>query len=270
MAAFERGHQLFERRVRRVVVARVAVALLLLAEDAVELLHGLVEVAGGRVDRGGDRDVRGRASCGRPRARLWCESSTSISSSSARRPWCLPERCPAPGAARGSGRRARNSRAFLAAVRSAISASTSASAELAGLRAGLAARRRRSRSGSRKSSAAARIAGAELARIHGAVGVAHVFEDRGQRLGGVQVVVQAVAECLRRPRRCAPASCSFDALGEAVGFQAQLEIAQALDGGGGRFQPVEGEVERLAIGHRGQQVADGLRRDSRGPAGRAG
>ena len=47
--------------------------------------------------------------------------------------------------------------------------------------------------------------------------------------------------------------------GVLVGFQAQLEIAQAVDGGGGGFQPVEGEVERLAIGHGGQQVADGFR-----------
>ena len=35
------------------------------------------------------------------------------------------------------------------------------------------------------------LPGAELARVHGGVGVAHVLEDGGQRFGGVQIVVQA-------------------------------------------------------------------------------
>ena len=46
-----------------------------------------------------------------------------------------------------------------------------------------------------------RVAGAELAGIHGAVGIAHEFEDRGQRFGGIQIVVEAVGERLRRLRR---------------------------------------------------------------------
>src|ERR1017187_6434323 len=41
------------------------------------------------------------------------------------------------------------------------------------------------------------VAGTELARVHGAVGVAHVLENRGQRLGSIQVVVQAVDKSLR-------------------------------------------------------------------------
>ena len=53
------------------------------------------------------------------------------------------------------------------------------------------------------------VAGAELARIHGAVGVAHVFENRRQRLGGIQIVVQAVGERLRRPAAVRAAICSF-------------------------------------------------------------
>ena len=50
----------------------------------------------------------------------------------------------------------------------------------------------------RKSSAGGGVAGAKLARIHGAVGVANVFENRRQGFGRVQVVVQALVE---RPRR---------------------------------------------------------------------
>ena len=38
------------------------------------------------------------------------------------------------------------------------------------------------------------VASAELAGIHGAVSVAHVFEDSGQRFGGIEVVIEAVAE----------------------------------------------------------------------------
>ena len=68
-------HQLFERGVRRVVVARVAVAGFLAAEDAVELLHRFVEVAGGRVDRGGDRDLRAGLLAVARRAPLWYGSS---------------------------------------------------------------------------------------------------------------------------------------------------------------------------------------------------
>ena len=38
------------------------------------------------------------------------------------------------------------------------------------------------------------IAGAELARVHGGVRVADVFEDRGQRLRRIQIVIQALFE----------------------------------------------------------------------------
>ena len=111
---------------------------------------------------------------------------------------------------------------------------------------------------SRNSSARGGVARAELAGVHGAVGVAHVLEDGGQGFGGVQIVVQAVGKCLRSLRGAGHQRL-VDAFGVLVGFQPQLEIAQPVDGGGGRFQPVEGEVERLAVGHRSQQVADGFR-----------
>ena len=49
--AFHGGNEFLEGSVGGIVVAGVAVALLFLAEDAVELLHGIVEVARRRVNR---------------------------------------------------------------------------------------------------------------------------------------------------------------------------------------------------------------------------
>jgi len=46
------------------------------------------------------------------------------------------------------------------------------------------------------------------------------------------------------------------AFGKLIGIEAQLEIAQALDGHFGAFEAVEGEVQRLTIGHAGEQVAN--------------
>ncbi len=49
------------------------------------------------------------------------------------------------------------------------------------------------------------------------------------------------------------------ALGKLIGLQAQFEIAQAVNRRGCRLQSVEGEIQLLAIRHRGQQVPDGFR-----------
>ena len=51
------------------------------------------------------------------------------------------------------------------------------------------------------------------------------------------------------------ASAGFKPFGERAGFQPQLEIAQPLDGGLGGLQAVERKVQRLAVRHRGQQIA---------------
>ena len=59
MAVLQRRDQLFERGIGGTAVARVGIALLFAAEDAVELCHLVVEEGGGGVDRRGDRDGRG-------------------------------------------------------------------------------------------------------------------------------------------------------------------------------------------------------------------
>ena len=46
------------------------------------------------------------------------------------------------------------------------------------------------------------------------------------------------------------------AFGEVLRLQAQLVVAQALDGRGSALEAVEGEVELLAVGDGGEQVAD--------------
>ena len=61
-----------------------------------------------------------------------------------------------------------------------------------------------------------------------------IFEDRGQRFGGVQIVVQGFVELLAG-RLGALRDLLVRAFGKLVGFQAQLEIAQPLDGGRGRL-----------------------------------
>jgi hypothetical protein len=85
------------------------------------------------------------------------------------------------------------------------------------------------------------LPGAELTGVHGAIGIADVFEDGGQRFGGVQVVVQASVKVCRQRRT--GTNCLVHAIGKAVGFHAQFEIAQTIDGRGRRFQSVEREVE---------------------------
>ena len=95
--------------VGRVVVARVAVALLLPAEDAVELLHGVVEVARRRVDRRRDGNVAAGLSCGRPRGRPWFGSSTLFPLPAHAVLGVFQDDALVQQAARGSGRRARSS-----------------------------------------------------------------------------------------------------------------------------------------------------------------
>jgi hypothetical protein len=101
------------------------------------------------------------------------------------------------------------------------------------------------------------VTGAEFARVHGDVGLPDELEDRPQGLGRVQVVVHGGGE-LRLGLGGARGQLFIEARGELLGLEAQPEVAQPLDGHGGGFQAVEGEIERLAIGDRGQQVADGL------------
>ena len=89
----------------------------------------------------------------------------------------------------------------------------------------MASKRRASRAPGRA------LRGAELSPVHGGVGVANVFEDRRQRFGRIQVVVQAFVESPRRLRG-ALGQRSFEPSRIMFGFQAQLEIAQPVDGGG--------------------------------------
>src|ERR1039458_7982080 len=99
----------------------------------------------------------------------------------------------------------------------------------------------------------------ELARIHGTIGIAHELEDGRQGFGGVEIVVEAGGERLRGLGG-ARGQLFVAPFGAVVGLQAQFEVTQPVDGNGGRFQAVDGEVERFAVGHRRQQVADGLGR----------
>ena len=92
---------------------------------------------------------------------------------------------------------------FLGCARSAISASTCASECPPRLEDGRSTSKIRSNS-IQQIQRRRHVSGAKFARIHGGVGVAHVFKKRRQRLGRVQIVVQAFFEALRGRRRSAP------------------------------------------------------------------
>src|SRR5262249_26880962 len=63
--AFKLAQQFLQRYTRGIVVTRIGRTLLLLREDPVEVLHGVVDIAGSRVDRRGGRDeVAGLAPVG--------------------------------------------------------------------------------------------------------------------------------------------------------------------------------------------------------------
>ena len=103
------------------------------------------------------------------------------------------------------------------------------------------------------------IVRAKLARVHRAVGITRVLEDSGERLRRVQVVIHTLAERLHGRLRASPQLRAL-AFREAVRLQPQLEVAQPVDCGGSRLQPIEGEVQCLSMRHRRQQVSDGFRR----------
>ena len=263
------AHQLFERGVGGVVVARVAVARLFLAEDAVELLHGFVEVAGGGVDRGGDRDVRAGLLAVARMHGFGVNLQRSISfSSDAGLGVFQNDALLAAIAARIWSARAK-SRAFLAAVRSAIRASTSASADWPRLRGGLQhvedgiealqeIERGRATLPARNSpESMALLASRTYSKT--AARASAVFRSSFMAVGesacgGGGARGQLLVRRLRRKRSVSRRSLKLRRRSMAVAA---------------RFQAVEREVELLAVGHRGQQVADGFGRIAACPAGRA-
>ena len=182
---------------------------LLLAEDPVELLHRLVEVTGGGVDRRGDGMLVARLLAVAGSARLWCAIFISVF-----------QRTPSLVSSRMMPR----SEQFLAnlvGAREIRWPSWPACARRSALRSSASEMPPSSTVGFEhvedriepleELERRGTIAGAELARVHGGVGVAHVLEDRGQRFGRVQIVVQARFETLRRASRSRSAMRFVDA-----------------------------------------------------------
>src|ERR1700683_4616389 len=56
MAVLKRRHQFFQRRISRIVVAGIAIAVFFAAQHAVKLRGAFVDITGGSVNRRGDRD----------------------------------------------------------------------------------------------------------------------------------------------------------------------------------------------------------------------
>src|ERR1035441_6971074 len=239
VAAFQRAHQFFQRGRRRVVVARVAIALLLVGEDAVQLRHGLVEIAGRGVDRRGNRNVRAAALAVSGMHRLGvhlqvllplpAHAALGVFQDDALLQKLVPNPVGEREVAGFLGRGALHNQCFNVAI-----------GKTAGLSAGLD-HLENGIEEAEKLQAGRDVAGAELARIHGAVGVAHELEDGRQRFGRIEIVVEAFGErlrCLGGARQ----QLLVQPFGEAVGFQAQFEIAQPVDGNGRRFHNAHGTV----------------------------
>ena len=187
----------------------------------------------------------------------------TISSSSARRSLVSSRMMPAPAAARESGRRARNSCAFLAccALRDHAPPPPRRTCALA-----LRGRLQHIENGiellagspSAAATLPARNSPASMARV----GVAHVFEHRGQRLGGIQIVVQAVVETPARLPPCAPPAPRSRPPGYLSVSRRSLKLRSRSIAVAADFQPVESEIQLLAVRHRRQQIADRLRAHS--------